>query len=267
MVAWLKRVLRPFRPVLRPIWRRIMPPRGWRVEGPLLRSRLAGNASDTIRTAVGRPRPIRPLRHHELDTLTRTIPYYRQRGEYLGVACRIASDMINRHHARTALELGPNLRSVIVGADTMEVEANAALQAEGRRFLHDATTTPWPVEDKAYDLFVALQVFEHLGTRQPEVFREVRRVARNAILSLPIDWVMADPADCHHQLSRERVLAWFAPVVPTRVVVGNGGAKKRLVYVFEDLSAPDAHPGMDPAVTLGMDRPTDAHEASGSAMR
>jgi hypothetical protein len=43
------------------------------------------------------------------------------------------------------------------------------------------------VADNAYDLFVALQVFEHLGTSQREAFREVRRVARHAIISLPID--------------------------------------------------------------------------------
>ena len=31
-------------------------------------------------------------------------------------------------------------------------------------------------------------------TRQPEAFREVRRIARHAIMSLPIDWDMDDPA-------------------------------------------------------------------------
>ena len=65
---------------------------------------------------------------------------------------------------------------------------------------------------RAYDLFVAFQVFEHLGDSQPEAFREVRRVARNAILSLPIDWEMADPRNCHHQLSAAKVRAWFAPI-------------------------------------------------------
>ena len=120
----------------------------------------------------------------------------------------------------------------------MDVVANDALRAEGHRIVHDATSVPWPVPDKAYDLFVALQVFEHLGTAQPEAFLEVRRIARHAILSLPIDWVMADPTNCHHALTNERVLGWFAPVRPTRVVVGNPGHRKRLLYVFEDLPAP-----------------------------
>jgi hypothetical protein len=267
MIKWLKRVLRPFRPVLGPIWRRIAPLRRWSVYLQLLPSRLAGGASDTFDAVVGRPRPIRPLRRHEIDTLTRTIRYYRPRGEYMGAACRIASDVIRRRHLRTALELGPHLRSVIVGADTMELKANPALLAEGRQFLHDASSTPWPFEDKAYDLFVALQVFEHLGPRQSEAFREVRRVARNAIISLPIDWVMEDPANCHHQLSEERALSWFLPVVPTRVVVGNGGAKKRLIYVFEDLPAPDAQPCQDPADTSSIDSSTATREVRLAAVR
>ena len=151
-----------------------------------------------------------------------------------------ARDLIDRKGLRTALELGPHLRPLIVGADVMDVVRNDALQAEGRRIVQNATTTPWPLDDKAYDLFVALQVFEHLGSRQPEAFREVRRVARNAILSLPIDWVMADPTNCHHGLTHEKVLSWFAPVVPTRVLEGNPGHRKRLLYVFEDLPSPAA---------------------------
>ncbi len=125
---------------------------------------------------------------------------------------------------------------------------NPDLQAEGRRLVHDATVAPWPVRDNACDLFVALQVFEHLGGLQTTAFAEVRRVARNAILSLPIGWEMADPTNAHHQLSHEHVMTWFAPVVPTRIVVGNGGRKKRLIYVFEDLpgSDPVQHPRLAP---------------------
>lgn len=182
--------------------------------------------------------PIRALSAAEYADLAATHPYYRTRWPYLSVAGALAEDLILRRDLHTALELGPNLRSVIVGADVMELAPRDGLQAEGRVIYHDATKAPWPVDDKAYDLFVALQVFEHLGDRQPDAFREVRRVARHAILSLPIDWHMADPRNCHHMVSQERVLSWFAPVVPTRIELGNGGAKKRFVYVFEDLPAP-----------------------------
>jgi hypothetical protein len=123
----------------------------------------------------------------------------------------------------------------------MDVRAYPDLRIEGRLTIHDATEVPWPFADKSYDLFVAFQVFEHLGTHQAEAFREVRRVARHAILSLPIDWNMADPRNCHHLLREEAVLRWFAPVVPTRIVMGNPGHRKRLLYVFENLPAPTDH--------------------------
>jgi len=200
-------------------------------------------AIDRVINTVLRRRRIRALRRHEIHDLAADIAYYKPREAYMTVASTVAADLIDRRRLRTALEVGPHLRPVIVGADTMELEPSDALSATSHLLVHDATSTPWPVEDKAYDLFVALQVFEHFHGHQPEAFREVRRVARHAILSLPIDWVMADPANCHHQLSNDRVLSWFAPVTPTRIVLGNGGQKKRLLYVFEDLRAPDGAVG------------------------
>jgi hypothetical protein len=242
VISALRRRLRPFKPVLLPVWRRLEP--ALSPEHPHSLPTLIGRGRDQIRELVrrarGRPRPpIRPLRNHELVELAAAEPYYKPRRVYLSAAGSVARELIERRQLGTALELGPHLRPLIVGADVMDVVANEALRAEGQRIVHDATSIPWPVADKAYDLFVALQVFEHLGTGQPEGFLEVRRIARHAILSLPIDWVMADPANCHHGLTNERVLGWFAPVRPTRVVVGNPGHRKRLLYVFEDLPAPD----------------------------
>ena len=242
MIATLRRRLRPFKRGLRPIWIRLEPIVS--PDAPRSIPTLVGRARDALADAARRRRgapdsPIRPLRNHELVDLALSEPYYRPRRIYLSAAGAAARELIDRRRLRTALELGPHLRSLIVGADVMDVVERAELRAEGRRFIHDATSAPWPFADKAYDLFVALQVFEHLGDHQPDAFREVRRVARNAILSLPIDWVMGDPANCHHGLTHERALSWFAPVVPTRVLIGNPGHRKRLLYVFEDLPAPD----------------------------
>lgn len=155
----------------------------------------------------------------------------------MSAAARIAQDLIERHQLRTALELGPHLRSLVVGADVIDRVAQPDLVAVGKVVVADATVTPWPVGDDEYDLFVGLQVFEHLVGKQQEAFREVRRVAKHAVISLPIDWVMKDPTNCHHQISHERALSWFAPTVPTRVEVGNPGPGKRLIYVFEDLAS------------------------------
>lgn len=61
------------------------------------------------------------------------------------------------------------------------------------RYLHDATITPCPIEDKAYDLLIALQVWEHLEGKQQDVFKEVMRVSKMAILSFPYKWKTSCP--------------------------------------------------------------------------
>lgn len=201
-------------------------------------------AFDTARAAVARiverplpPGAIRPLTEPEFDEMAAKFPYYKGRWGYMSAALAQASTLIRRDGVRTALELGAPVRPILVGADVMDIKARPELDPSVPITIHDATKAPWPVGDKAYDLFLALQVFEHLRDRQPEAFREVRRVARHAIISLPIDWEMDDPKNCHHQIPNERVLSWFAPVVPTRVIEGSGGKRRRLIYVFEDLPA------------------------------
>lgn len=187
---------------------------------------------------IGPERPIRPIARREFDALARAFPYYVGRWSYVSVACEQAARLIDTYGLHTALELGPHLRSMIVGADVMDRYSPPQLEAEGRIIVHDARQAPWPIDDKRYDLFVALQVFEHLRDRQNAAFREACRVARHAIISLPIDWVMDDPTDCHHQISHEQALEWFQPAVPTLVVTGNTGRRTRLIYVFENLEAP-----------------------------
>ena len=212
--------------MLLPIWRAIQA--------------AIGMARAAVARVTERPLPaggIRPLTEPEFDEMAARFPYYKGRWGYMSAALAQASTLIRRHGVRTALELGAPVRPILVGADVMDIKARPELDPSVPMTIHDATQAPWPVGDKAYDLFLALQVFEHLRDRQPEAFREVRRVARHAIISLPIDWEMDDPKNCHHRIPEERVLSWFAPVVPTRVIEGSGGKRRRLIYVFEDLPA------------------------------
>ncbi len=235
MLRRLKRWLRPIRHVLMPIWRPIRPYVQRSSRAPSRRSALAARIAPfrrRIEAGLGR---IRPITKAEFDEVVKRYPYYRGRWPYMSVAAREAADLISRHRLRTALELGPHLRPLIVGADAMVLAPGEDLDAEGRVIVHDARETPWTVPDGAYDLFVALQVFEHLGDRQSAAFAEVCRVARHAIISLPIDWVLDDPTDIHHGIPQERVLGWFAPRVPTRIVEGNPAPGRRVIYVFEHL--------------------------------
>ncbi len=170
--------------------------------------------------------------------LAKRFPYYRSRVTYMTAAASVVDDLIARHDIARALELGPHRRPLVVGADVMQHELTADVETEGRLLVHDATVMPWPIADRAYDLFVALQVFEHLGTSQQAAFLEVRRVAKHAVVSLPIDWQTRDPNDIHNQISHEQVLRWFAPIRPTIVALGNASPGMRLIYVFENLPKP-----------------------------
>ena len=223
-----KHVLRPARSLLLPAWHRIQ---------PIVEPSTAWQPSTPPPGAT--TGPVRPITKAEFDAVAREYPYYRARGRYLSAAARIAGELIAIDGATSALELGPFLRPVVVGADVIDRRADErlALEPPARLVVHDVTQVPWPFADGQYDLFVALQVFEHLGTSQSAAFHEVARVARRAIISLPIDWEMDDPRNCHHMISNERALSWFRPWRPTRVEVGNPGSRTRLIYVFEDLAA------------------------------
>ena len=156
----------------------------------------------------------------------------------MSAALAEAGKLIRDHDVRTALELGAPVAPILSGAHVMDYKARPELDPTVPITIQDATLVPWPFQDKQFDLFIALQVFEHLKDRQPDAFREVRRIAKHAVLSLPIDWEMDDPRNCHHMIPEDRVLSWFAPVKPTRVVEGSSGKRRRLIYVFEDLPAP-----------------------------
>jgi Methyltransferase domain len=208
----LRRVPAPLKAMLRPIWAAI--------------DRDAYSGAQRARGSFAS--------QTEFAALAADEPSYRGRDTYVGAAVWLAADLIGRYGLTTALELGPNTRPLISGADVMDRVARPGLASSGTVLVYDATDTPWPMADKQYDLFVALQVFEHLASDQPAVFREVRRVARNAIISLPIDWEM-DNRNPHHGISHAEALSWFAPVRPTRVIIGNPGYRQRLLYACENL--------------------------------
>lgn len=221
----LKGPLRHLQPVARPIYRRFLAP-----PVPL--------TPDQILASIDmRGRPIRPMLRSEFDEMAAEHPYYKARWRYTSVVLAEAARLIVRDDLRTALEVGAPVKPILTGAEVMDYRFREELDPSVRVTVHDATAVPWPFQDKQFGLFIALQVWEHLGSGQREAFQEVRRVARHAILSLPIDWDLEDRSDIHHGITEETVLSWFAPIEPTRILEGNPGRRRRLVYVFEDLPA------------------------------
>jgi methyltransferase family protein len=212
--------------VVRPVYRTLFPP-----PVPI--------TPDTILASIDTSgRPVRPMLRSEFDEMAAGNPYYKGRWRYTSVVLAEAAKLIVRDDLRTALEVGAPVKPVLTGAHVMDYRFREELDSSVEVTVHDATDVPWPFEDKQFGLFIALQVWEHLGSGQRDAFREVRRVARHAILSLPIDWDMDDPSDIHHGISEEQVLSWFAPIEPTLILEGNPGPRRRrLVFVFEDLPA------------------------------
>ena len=132
------------------------------------------------------------------------------------------------------LELGPGPGSqpLVNGADTMgrPMEKGRFCKSDDKcKILHDARVTPWPVESKAYDLFMALQVFEHLEGSQAEAFAEVRRVSRQAILTLPFMCQMKS-----HHIGWEEYGSWFGETWQSATLVDSGRCRKYMLhFIFE----------------------------------
>ncbi len=117
----------------------------------------------------------------------------------------------------TLLEIGPWKRPLFAGCDLLvgpQAIAPIAGYPQGVRYKHDITNTPWPIDDKAYDVLIACQVWEHLRRNEAEAFCEARRVARTVILTFP--WYWDCPKDpIHHNVTAERIFGWTAGVLPS----------------------------------------------------
>lgn len=143
--------------------------------------------------------------------------YYMGRWTYFQEVIKIVEDI----NPKRVLELGPALFTVVKDSDIMRKPEmdhwGIPAKINATEYLHDATICPWPIQDNAYDLFIALQVFEHLVDRQAEAFQEVKRIARHAILSLPYKWdCPVDNANYpeHHMIDEDTILQWTKGEAP-----------------------------------------------------
>jgi hypothetical protein len=135
-------------------------------------------------------------------------------------------DIVRPH---TVLELGNAGLSVVPGCDTLD---NAPRFKP--TYLTDATVVPWPIEDKAYDLFIGHQVMEHMSGRQREVFDEIRRIAHHAAISLPYKWPMSTKNKGHGGITRSVIDQWTRYDRPKEVMIfGPDTGRKRIWLHYE----------------------------------
>lgn len=167
--------------------------------------------------------------------------YYIGRWEYY----KVVIDMIHRQNPKTVLELGPGQHTIVKGCDVMlrpgDDSWGKPVNAVGQTYLHDATEKPWPISDKWYDLFIALQVWEHLSNKQSRAFREAIRISKAAILSFPYLWdCPKDNANYpeHHDIDEELIADWTLNLEPKEMVrIARTGSKvskgPRIIYYWE----------------------------------
>jgi len=162
---------------------------------------------------------MRVIARADFDAAESADAYYRHRWPCLQQAAAWAREL----SPRCAIELGAYRLPILPEADTIDYRRCP----QSPTILHDARLTPWPIEDGTYDLFVALQVWEHLDNAQAAAFREVQRIARAAILSFPYLWNCPDKPD-HHRIDDARIAAWTCGVTPVRTCV----IASRKLYLF-----------------------------------
>jgi len=134
--------------------------------------------------------------------------YYRRRWPYL----KEVIDFVKRERPKHVIELGAYLIPLIRNSHVMDIEQGMPQQ----KYVHDATVFPWPIGDDQYDLFIGLQVWEHLDQKQEEAFKEVMRVSRMAVISFPYRWYC--PGDIHHNIDTKTITRWTMHVPPEKIV-------------------------------------------------
>lgn len=151
--------------------------------------------------------------------------YVMSRWEYYSRVIEL-SDQLAKNPERI-LELGPHLLPIFPDSDTMDFKGD-----KNPTYVHDGGDVPWPIPSRTYDLFIGLQVFEHLGKvdetervagwrhqAQADAFQEVKRVAKHAIISLP--WKWENKRDLRHAgIDEDVVSKWFDAAPNHQEIVG-----------------------------------------------
>jgi len=170
--------------------------------------------------------------------------YYTGRWEYYKEVISLIGD----HKFERFLELGPGYMPIVKNSDVilnpLDDQFGKPDGVYGKVFTFDATQKPWPIMDKSYDLFIALQVWEHLDNKQSRAFREVMRIANAAILSFPYGWDggKEKPSHrAHRDIDMELIRDWTLGITPIKTIeiprTGPEFSKGPRVICFWDFTA------------------------------
>lgn len=135
----------------------------------------------------------------------------------------------------TILELGSYKINLTNISDNMDINLDYIDidNINNKIFIQDASILPWGIEDKYYDVFIGLQVFEHLGDNQSDIFKEVMRISKNAIISLPYMWDKPDD-EMHNMIDDNKIKEWTNNILPEKIIfIKTPDSRKRVIYFFK----------------------------------
>ena len=172
---------------------------------------------------------LRPITRLEHDELAASDDYF---GPHRWAYYKVAIDLAMSERPKRVLELGPYKLPLFHDCDVMDIRPEL-----GAKYEHDGNITPWPVADKFYDVFLGLQVWEHLDYDPPfsqrRAFEEVRRVSRCAILSFPYLW-HRPKNQRHHMIDSATIESWTNGHRPSirPIMVPSTGKNQRIIYLW-----------------------------------
>lgn len=83
------------------------------------------------------------------------------------------------------LEMGTMGVTCVDDSQTIDYMDNWNFKGKKPTYIHDARVCPWPFENKQFDVFIALRVFQHLTPKQEDALMEAFRISKKIILVVP----------------------------------------------------------------------------------
>ena len=135
--------------------------------------------------------------------LTAGDTYWDTRWNYMGVV----ADIVKTLNFDTCVEVGTEGiggKRIKIVSDSLEIYDESVF---------DLNRKKWPFKT---DLFIALQVFEHLDTKN--AFARLKEICKTAVISLPYMWDTPDDL-MHHKIDEKKIFTWagYHPVKSYKV--------------------------------------------------
>jgi len=160
-------------------------------------------------------------------------PYYEGRFDYY---MEIIMKLHELRDINSVLEIGPYKLPFVIESDVMDFRNYVDdFPVEcGKLILHNCSKTPFPIEDKSYDLVIACQVIEHVGIfgQQIDFFNELERISDKALISLPYLWHRPLSRD-HHMIDKKMINIWNGGRTPSFELISGAENSLRILQLYE----------------------------------